>query len=178
LTLFKKSRGRQDDTLNSQEIPANSSSSLHDKIISNVLYTTINLPQASFKSTTNAVDQAMDLLLSRPTNTRENHLIINLKPRISANTTFTTKKNLKFAREDCFMLRFFWVKPNDYTNKLRILLSVKDFANHAKFVFFVASVSCLQVCNCNKRIKTICQGTYLLSRATYIAKCCWRAAKI
>ena len=34
-------------------------------------------------------------------------------------------------------------------------------------------MSCLQVCNFNKRIKTICQGIYVLSRATYIAKCCW-----
>jgi len=33
MTLFKKSRGRQDETLNSQEIPANSSSSLRDKVI-------------------------------------------------------------------------------------------------------------------------------------------------
>ena len=44
--------------------------------------------------------------------------------------------------------------------------------------FFVASVSCLQVCNCNKSIKKIWQGTYLLSRATYFGKCCWRVAKI
>ena len=58
-------------------------------------------------------------------------LITNLKPRISANTTFTTSK-LKFAPEDCFLLKFFWFTPNDLTNKLRILLSVKD---HAKFVF-------------------------------------------
>jgi len=47
----------------------------------------------------------MDLLLARPTNAGKNHLITNLKPRISANTTFTTKK-LKYAPEDFFLLKF------------------------------------------------------------------------
>jgi len=76
----------------------------------------------------------MDLLLSRSTNTGENYLITNIKPRISANTTFTIKK-LKFSPEDCFLLKFVWFTLNDLTNKLRILLSVRDFANHDKCVF-------------------------------------------
>jgi len=43
----------------------------------------------------------------------------------------------------------------DLTNKVRFLLSVADFDNHAKFAFlFMASLRCLQVCNCNKIIKT------------------------
>ena len=33
VTLFKKSKDRWDETLNSQEIPANSSSSLHDSLL-------------------------------------------------------------------------------------------------------------------------------------------------
>jgi len=33
VTLFKKSRARRDETLNSQEILANSSSSFHDEVI-------------------------------------------------------------------------------------------------------------------------------------------------
>jgi len=134
VTLLKKSRSRRDETLNSQEIPANSSSSLNDKVIFQfIVY--YNEPSTNkLKGTLNAVDQAMDLLLSRPTNTGENQLITNIKPQISVNTTFTIKK-LKFAPEDCCLLKFVWFRPNDLTNKLSILLSVKDFANHAKFVF-------------------------------------------
>jgi len=50
--------------------------------------------------------------------------------------------------------KFTWCKRNDLTNyKPSIFLSVADFANHAKFDF-VASVSCLRISNCNKRIKT------------------------
>jgi len=40
----------------------------------------------------NAVDLAMDLLLSRPANTAENRPITNLITRISVNTTATSKK--------------------------------------------------------------------------------------
>jgi len=92
MTLFKKCRGRQDETLNSQEIPANSSSSLHDKVIFQFIVYYHKPSPNKLKVTHNAVDQAMDLLLSRPTNTGENHLITNLKPRMSANTTYTSKK--------------------------------------------------------------------------------------
>jgi len=75
----------------------------------------------------------MDLLLSRPTNTGENHIITNLKPRISANTTFAINKptvctRRLFSAQICLM-------STDLTNKLRILLLVKDFANYANFVF-------------------------------------------
>jgi len=115
----------------------------------------------------------MDLLLVRPTNTGDNHLITNLKPRISANTTFTTER-LKFAPEDCFLPKFVWFTPNDLTNKQRILLLVKDFANHAKFVFSWPAWAVYGFEN----DQTAWQGTYLLSRATYIVKCCWRAAKM
>ena len=131
MTLLKKSRGRQ-ETLNSQEIPENSSCSLHDKVIFQFIVNYYEPSPNKLKGITNAVDQAMDMLFTRPTNTGKNHLITNLKPRISGNTTFTSKK-----KEDCFLLKnkFFWFTPNDFTNKLRTLLSVKDFANHAKFVF-------------------------------------------
>jgi len=128
-----KCRGRPDETLNSQEIPANSSSSLQDKVIFQfIVYYYEPFPN-KLKGTPNAVDRAMDLLLSRPKNTDENHLITTLKPRISANTTFTTKK-LKCAPEDCFLLKFIWFTHYDLTNKRRLLLLVKDFANHANFV--------------------------------------------
>jgi len=93
VTLFKKSRGRRDETLNSQEIPSNSSTSLHDKVIFQSFVYYYESSSNKLKGTPNAVDQAMDLLLTRPTNTGENHLVTNLKSRISANTTFTTKKN-------------------------------------------------------------------------------------
>jgi len=39
-----------DEALNSQEIPANSSSRLHNKLFSNLLYTTMNPPQTSLKA--------------------------------------------------------------------------------------------------------------------------------
>ena len=92
MTLIKKGRGRRDETLNSQDIPANSSSSLHDKVIFQLIVYYYEPSPNNLKATPNAVDQAMDLLLSRLKNTGENQLIINLKPRISADTTFTTKK--------------------------------------------------------------------------------------
>ena len=92
MTLFKKSRDWQDETLNSQDIPANSSSGLHHKVIFEFIIYYYEPSPNKLKGTPNAVDQAMDLLLSRPTNTGENHLIINLKPQISANTTYTSKK--------------------------------------------------------------------------------------
>jgi len=100
VTLFRKGRGRPDETLNSQETPANSSSSLHDKVIFQFIVYYEPSPN-KLQGTPNAVDLAMDLLLSRPTNAGENHLITNLKPRISASATFTTKKT-KFAPGDCF----------------------------------------------------------------------------
>jgi len=50
-------------------------------------------------------------------------------------------------------------QPNDLTtNKLSVFLSVADFANRAKFGVFMASVSCLRVCNCNKIMKTTQQS--------------------
>jgi len=79
-------------TLNSQEIPANSSSSLHDKVIFQFIVYYYEPSSNKLKGIPNAVDQAMDLLLSKSTNTGENNFITNLKPRISANTAFTTKK--------------------------------------------------------------------------------------
>jgi len=99
MTLFKKSRGRQ-ETLNSQEIPENSSCSLHDKVIFQFIVNYYEPSPNKLKGITNAVDQAMDMLFTRPTNTGKNHLITNLKPRISGNTTFTSKK-----KEDCFLLK-------------------------------------------------------------------------
>jgi len=75
VTLFKKSRGRRDETLNSQEILANSSSSLHDKVIFQFIVYHYEPSSDKLKGTPSAVDQAMDLLLSRPTNTGDNHLI-------------------------------------------------------------------------------------------------------
>ena len=104
MTLVKKSRGRRDETLNSQEIPANSSSSLHDKVIFQFIVYYYEPSPNKLEATPNVVDVAMDLLLSRPTNTRGSQSITNLKRRISANTTFTTKK-IKFAPEDCFSAR-------------------------------------------------------------------------
>ena len=92
MTLIKKSRGTQDEILNSQEIPANASSSLYDEIIFKFIVYCYEPSLNKLKATPNAVDQAMDLLLSRPTNIGENQLITNLKPRKSPNTTFTTKK--------------------------------------------------------------------------------------
>ena len=75
----------------------------------------------------------MDLLLSTPTNTGENHIITNVQPRISANTTFTIKKTTVCTRR-LFSAQICLIST-DLTNKLRILLSVSDFANYAKFVF-------------------------------------------
>ena len=92
MTLIKKSRGTQDEILNSQEITANASSSFCDEIIFKFIVYYYEPSLNRLKATPNAVDQAMDLLLSRPTNISENQLITNLKPRKSANTTFTTKK--------------------------------------------------------------------------------------
>ena len=60
MTLFKKCRGRQDETLNSQEIPANSSSSLHDKVIFQFIVYYYKLSRNKPKGTPNAVDQAID----------------------------------------------------------------------------------------------------------------------
>jgi len=66
VTLFKKSRGRRDKTLNSQEIPANSSSSLHEKVIFQFIVYYYKPSPNKLKGTPNTVDQGMDLLLSRP----------------------------------------------------------------------------------------------------------------
>ena len=49
------------------------------------------------------------------------------------------------------MLKFMWFTRNDLANKLRILLSVADFANHAKFVFFVAGTRPQTNKHCNVR---------------------------
>ena len=78
--------------LNSQEIPANSSSSFHDKVIFQFILYYYEPSPNKLKSTPDIVDLLMDLLLSRPTTTGENQTITNLKPPISVNTTFTTKK--------------------------------------------------------------------------------------
>ena len=101
----------------------------------------------------------------------------NLKPRISANTTFATE-NLKFAPEDCFSAQICLIYTEGFN--YAFCCRVKVSLIMPILFFFVASVSCLRVGNCKKKIKTIWQGqgTYLLSRATYIAKCCWRVAKI
>ena len=119
----------------------------------------------------------MDLLLSRPTNAGENHLITNLKPRISANTTFTTKK-LKFAPEYCFLLKFVWFTPNDLTNKQRILLLVKDFANHVKFVFSWPAWAVYGFAIATKGPKPYGREPIYYHEPHIIAKCCWRVAKI
>jgi len=108
MTLFKKSRDRQDETLNSQDIPANSSSGLHHEVIFEFIIYYYEPSPNKLKGTPNAVDQAMDLLLSRPTNTGENHLIINLKPQISANTTYTSKKT-KICTRRLFYAQIFLI---------------------------------------------------------------------
>jgi len=64
----------------------------------NSLYA-ITKPQKKLKATPNAVDLAMDLLLS---NTEENQLITNLKPRSFANTTVTSIKVKDFIRRLLF----------------------------------------------------------------------------
>jgi len=71
MILFTKSRGRQDETLNPQEMPTNSSSNLHDKVIFQFIEYYYEPSPNKLKGTPNAVDQAMDLLLSRRTNTGE-----------------------------------------------------------------------------------------------------------
>jgi len=63
----------------------------------------------------NAVGLVMDLLLSRPANKGKNQPITNSKPRISPNTTVTSKK-LKFASEYGFLLKFMWFTRNDLAN--------------------------------------------------------------
>jgi len=92
-------------------------------------------PQTKLKAIPNAADRAMGLLVSRPTNTGENQLRTNLKPRISSNAAFTTKKTRICTRRLFFCSNLSELHRNDLTDKQRILLSVKDFANHAKFVF-------------------------------------------
>ena len=68
----------------------------------------------------------------RPENTGENRPITNLKPRKPSQTPHSPVKNLKvFTRRLHFCLKLFDIT----TNKLSILLSVADFANHARFVF-------------------------------------------
>jgi len=62
--LFTKSGSRWDETLNSKEIPANSSSSLHDKVIFQFIIYYYELSPNKRKATPNAVDLAIDLLLS------------------------------------------------------------------------------------------------------------------
>ena len=72
VTLFKKTRCRRDETLNPQEIPANTSACLHDNVIFQFIVYYCEPSQNKLKATYNSVNQAMDLLLSRPTNTGEN----------------------------------------------------------------------------------------------------------
>ena len=50
-------------------------------------------------------------------------------------TTQLPVKKVMFAPENYFLLKFMWFEWIDLTINLRILLSVKDFANHAKFAF-------------------------------------------
>jgi len=90
--IIKRCGTVQKKYLNSQEIPANSSSSLHDKVIFQFILCYYEPSPNKLKATPNDVDLAMDLLLSRPINTGENQPITNLKQRISSTTTFTTKK--------------------------------------------------------------------------------------
>jgi len=80
---------------NLQWIPPNSSSNLRDRIIFEfiVFY---HEPPSKLKSTPDIVDLVMDLIQSKPANTDENQPITNLKPRISANTTVTSK-NVKIC---------------------------------------------------------------------------------
>jgi len=66
----------------------------------NSLYT-ITKCQKKLKATPNAVDLAMDLLLSSQARTQENQPITNLTPRTFANTTVTGKK-VKDSPEDYF----------------------------------------------------------------------------
>jgi len=61
------------------------------KSISNLVYATTN-PENKLQATPNAVDQTIDLLLSRPANTSEKQPITHLKPRISANPTDTRER--------------------------------------------------------------------------------------
>jgi len=57
---------------NSQSIPPHSSSSLPDKVIFQILIHNYEFSPNKLKATPNAVDLAMDLLLSRPANTGVN----------------------------------------------------------------------------------------------------------
>ena len=91
---------------------------------------------------------------ARPENTEENQPITNLKPRTFGNTNVTGKK-VKDSSEDYSFLKFIRCKRNYLTTtKLSVFLSAADCANHAKFVFFMANMSCQRVSNCNKRFKT------------------------
>ena len=123
---------------NSQSIPPKSSSSLPMKSFFNSLYT-VTKPQKKPKTTPNAVDLGMDLLLSsQAINHRGESAYDQLKPRTFANPTVTSKK-VKISSEDCFFAQIYMMlaeRSNDLTiTKLSIFLSVADFANHAKFVF-------------------------------------------
>jgi len=146
--------------MKSQSIPPKSSSSLPMKFF-NSLYT-ITKPQKKLKATPNAVDLAMDLLLfSQTRKHRGESAYHQFKTTNLCQHHGHQKKSWRFHQKIAFLLKFIWCKRNDLTtNKLSIFLSVADFANHAKFVF-VASVSCLLVCNCNK-----------IQNHTAISNCC------
>jgi len=75
---------------------------------------------------------------ARPENT-ENQPITNLKPRTFANTTVTGKKG-KDSPEDYFFAQ--------------IDMMQAELSNNYQICLFMASASCLRVCNCNKRFKT------------------------
>ena len=108
VTLFKKSRGRRDETLNSQTIPTNSSSSFHDKVIFQFIVYYYEPSPSKLKANLNVVDLAMDLLLSRPTSTGENQPITNLNRQFQP-TPQLPPKRLKFTPKDCFSAQIFLI---------------------------------------------------------------------
>jgi len=119
---------------NSQSIPPKSSSYLPMKSFFNSLYT-ITKASKKLKAIRNAVDLAMDLLL--PSQATK-HRRISLSPIENHEPSPTPRspvKYLKISPEDCFFAQIYMTQAEwSKTTKLRIFLSVADFASHAKFV--------------------------------------------
>jgi len=132
VALFNRSRSRRAEPPNSQSIPPKSSSSLPTKSFSMSLYTTTKPPKQVQSHPMLLIWRWICFYPGRPENTGENRPITNLKPRKPSQTPHSPVKNLKvFTRRLHFCLKLFDIT----TNKLSILLSVADFANHARFVF-------------------------------------------
>ena len=85
----------------------------------------------------------------------ENQPITNLKPRTFAKITVTSRKAIVFTRRLLFCNQICMMQAEWSSNHW-----AKHFFVGCRFpsstmlnFFFVASVSCLRVCSCNKRIK-------------------------